>query len=689
MLKPLMLLKEYVPQMRRLQQFLICKMQEEYDRLFLWTPILFSIGISAYFCLSTEPWMGWGLIALSIIITAVVLLRAHFIGRLVSLALLTVVLGFMIPQWKTIWLSTPMITEKVKDVIVRGHVDGLEHRPNNIRVTMSDLTFTHWPESQPQPRKIRLTFRKNGEVLSPGQTIQVPVTLMPARGPVAEGAYDFAFRSYFDELGAVGFASDAAQIVTEQPIGFIAHIRHQLNLALRDKMKDLTGAVACALITGDRSGIPDKVRQQFADSGIAHILAISGLHLSIIAGLVFLLVRRGFCMFPRLALNMPTKKWAAAVSILFTFGYLLLCSGATPAMRAFYMTSFVMLAVILDRAALTLRNVALAAMFILILWPEVLFNPSFQMSFAAVTALIAAYERYRRSQSLFSLSQYNLPKGVNYAAGILLTTLIASVATAPYTIFTFNRFAIHAIEANLIAIPLTTFWIMPAALISVLTLPFGIADYPLIVFGWGIDILIQIADTVSSWPGAVVLVSQMSGWLIGAITLGCLWICIWKTRWRWIGFAPIIVCSIMMTMEKSPNVFVSKQFGLLALKEGNTLWMNDADRGYYVSDTWRQLAGLEHKKELSEHPDFKCDERSCYGKINGVSMNIGRGWRQVPKKCASVMLSLHYNPRYCDPDIQLTSRNLEQEGTYTFELKSGMMIPLETPRTIHRPWSEE
>lgn len=629
--------------MSRVQQLLIYKIQEEYDRLFLWAPILFSIGIATYFCLPMEPWTGWGLLALGISVVLTVLYRGHYLYRVLAMGLLIITAGYAVAQVKTIWMATPMITEKVKDVVARGFIEGVEHRPKNIRITMSQLEFEKWPAGQPKPEKIRVTFKTGGEVLHPGQTVEVPVVLMPARGPVAEGAYDFAMRSYFDGLGGVGFASDSPKILSERAIGFMGQVRHELNQALRQRMKPLTGAVACALITGDRSGIPDKVRQQFADSGIAHILAISGLHLSIIAGLVFLLVRRGFCLFPRLALNMPTKKWAAGVSIIFTFCYLLLCSGATPAMRAFYMTGLVMLAVILDRAALTLRNVALAAMFILVLWPEVLFNPSFQMSFAAVTALIAAYERYRRSQSLFSLTQYNLPKGVNYAAGIILTTLIASVATAPYTIFTFNRFAVHAIEANLIAIPLTTFWIMPAALVSVLTMPLGLAEYPLKVFGWGIDILIQIAETVSSWPGAVVLVSQMSGWLIGGVTIGCLWICIWKSRWRWAGMVPIVACTLWMFTERAPDVFASKQFGLVALRDGDTLWMNDMGRGYYVSDTWRQLAGLEHKKDLAEHPDFKCDDNLCYGKIRekpSASAVLGvRRLRNAPRLCYLLVIS--------------------------------------------------
>jgi competence protein ComEC len=674
--------------MHTLRQMLISKLQQEYDRLFLWTPILFSIGIATYFCLPFEPATGWGFSVLATVVAGFFYFRNHFLGRIIFLGLLVLVAGYVISQAKTLYIDTPMITEKVKDIVVEGVVDGVEHRPKNIRATMSQLSFSNWPEGQKQPAKIRLTFRKEGEVLSPGQTIRVPAVLMPARGPVAEGAFDFALRSYFEGLGAVGFASDSPVILSEHEIGFIAHVRHQLNLALRDKMKPLTGAVACALITGDRSGIPDKVRQQFADSGIAHILAISGLHLSIIAGLVFLLVRRGFCLFPRFALNMQTKKWAAAISILFTFGYLLLCSGATPAMRAFYMTSFVMLAVILDRAALTLRNVALAAMFILVLWPEVLFNPSFQMSFAAVTALIAAYERYRGSISIFTLSQYHLSRGVSYGAGIILTTLIASVATAPYTIFTFNRFAIHAIEANLIAIPLTTFWIMPAALVSVLTLPLGLAEYPLMVFGAGIDILIEIADTVSSWPGAVVLVSQMSGWLIGGVTLGVLWVCIWRTRWRWLGFAPLGICSVLMFNTHTPDVFISKQVGLVALREGDTLWLNDGARGYYVSDTWRQLAGLTQKKDLSEHPDFKCDEQSCFGKLNGVTYSLSRGWRKGPKKCADVMLSLSYVPRYCDPEMKITGRDVDEDGTYTFDIKNGKMTLRESPRQFHRPWSE-
>lgn len=672
--------------MPKVQQFLISKLHEEYDRLFLWAPVLLSLGIAGYFCFPFELPLYIAVFAWMMVGMLTYLLRANFTGKIASTAIFVLITGFLLTQLKTQWLATPMITEKVEEVTLRGFVEGVEQRPKNIRVTLIKLQFETWPETQEKPDKIRLTFGKDGSLLEPGQSIQVRATLLPARGPVATGAYDFAMRSYFEGLGAVGSAVDASVILNKQEISFLAYVRHELNTILRDKMPGLTGAVACALITGDRSGIPDKVRQQFADSGIAHILAISGLHLSIIAGLVFLIVRRGLCLFPRVALNWETKKWAAAISILFTFGYLLLCNGATPAMRAFYMTGLVMMAIILDRAALTLRNVALAAIFILVLWPEVLLNPSFQMSFAAVTALIAAYERYRGSISVFTLSQYHMPNSVRYGVGIMLTTLIASLATAPYTIYTFNRFAVHAIEANLIAIPLTTFWIMPAALVSVLALPFGLADYPLIFMGWGIDVLIHIAESVSSWPFAVVMVSQMSGWLIGGVTLGCLWLIIWKTPWRWSGLVPVFTCLIFMFWTKTPDVFLSKESGLIGLRDGDTLWLNDATRSYYTSDTWRQLAGLHLKKDLNEHPNFTCDEKGCYGILHGQTISLSKGWRQGPKKCATLMLSLSYIPKYCTEATAWKGKDFPEEGTYTFALKNGMMSLLEEPVVMKRPW---
>ncbi|MBP6986591.1 MAG: ComEC/Rec2 family competence protein [Alphaproteobacteria bacterium] len=670
--------------MHKVQQFLISKMYVEYDRLFLWSPVLLGSGIALYFSLNQEPNLYESLVVGFMALLLFWIFSRYFLGKILSIGLLLFVSGFILTQIKTHWLSTPMIQEKIENIRLQGFVESVEHRPKNIRVTLSYLDFTNFPPDQETPKKIRLTFSKSQDSLEPGQTIQVLATLLPARGPVAIGAYDFAMRSYFEGLGAVGSALEEPILIEHESMDFLSQVRHQLNMSLREKMPGLTGAVACALITGDRSGIPDKIRQQFADSGIAHILAISGLHLSIIAGLVFLVIRRGLCLFPRLALNWQTKKWAAAVSILFTFGYLLLCNGATPAMRAFYMTSFIMLAVIIDRTALTLRNVALAAMFILLLWPEVLLNPSFQMSFAAVTALIAAYERYRGSLSVFTLSQYTMPSSVRYGAGIMLTTLIASISTAPYTIYTFNRFAVHAIEANLIAIPLTSFWIMPAALVSVLALPLGLADYPLMVFGWGIDVLIQIADSVSSWPYAVVMVSQMSGWLIGAITLGSLWIVIWKTPWRWLGMVPVTISTFMMFFTQSPDIFLSKEAKIIAIKDGDTLWVSDAAKAYYITDTWRQLAGALYKKDLADHPDFTCTARSCIGVLGGEKIAIGKSYKL--KTCAQVMLSLGHIPSYCHPKVSRQGSDFISEGTYTFDLKNGKMYAREQPQLYTRPW---
>lgn len=673
--------------MGALQQFLISKLQIEYDRLFLWSPILFSLGIGVYFSLSVEPWLGWGLIATAASVFFLYFARQNYFWRVLSLALLFITSGYTVSQVRAILLATPMIHHKVKNVTIEGTILQAERRPQDQRITLEDLHFDNWPKREMKPNKIRISVRHKNSFLQPGQRIQVEAVLLPARGPIADGAFDFAYRAYFEGLGAVGFATKPPVVIQDPSPGALQDIRHILTMTLQEKMPGVSGAVAAALITGDRSGIPNTVRQQFADSGIAHILAISGLHLSIIAGLVFLLIRRGMCLIPKLALNLQTKKWAAALSILIIFGYLLLCGIATPALRSFYMTSLVMIAIILDRAALTLRNVALAALFILFFWPELLFSPSFQLSFAAVTALIAGYEKYRRVGSEKVVRRYKIPQTSRYLYGIVVTTLIASLATTPYVIYTFNRFPVHSIEANLVVIPLTTFWIMPAALFTVITLPLGLADYPIFVFEAGINILIEVATQVSSWPASVILVPQIPAWVMVILTLSLLWMCIWRTPWRWAGLLPFIPAAIAVSFLKVPDIFISKRYGLIALREGDTLWLNNESRGHYVAETWQQLAGLSTRKSLVDHPAFSCDQSSCLGKIQSTTVSLSRHWQSPLSACANVMLSLSTVDSSCSPTIEISEKDIGQDGTHGYQFIGNQVKKIYRSHAQKRYWS--
>lgn len=670
--------------MRVIQQFLFSKFMQEYDRLFLWVPVFFSFGIALYFGLAEEPAYYYSPLICLVTLVGYIFLKQYFLTRTFLMALFLIAAGFTASELRTALTPTKMLDHKIKDVELTGRIASVDLRPRDRRFVLEQVVFDNWPEGRVQPERIRLTLRHKGYPVQTGDQVRVKATLLPATGPIIEGAYDMAFNSYFEQIGATGY-------VTQPPIVLSpgvneASLRQTLTHKLRTEMEPLTGAIAAALITGDRTGIPKNLRQYFADAGIAHILAISGLHLSIIAGLIFLIIRRGMCLIPSVALNWSTKKWAAFFSIIVTFGYLLLSGMATPAMRAFVMTSLVMLAFIFDRAALTLRNVAIAAMVILVVWPELLFHPSFQLSFAAVISLISAYEKYRNTPSTWSMLQRKLPRGLYYVGGISLTTLLASMATAPYAAYHFNRFAVHSIEANLIAIPLTSFWVMPAALVSVLAMPFGLERVPLAILSWGIDYLNLIASTIAHWPYSVWRVPQISAWVLGAFTLGVLWLVIWRSRWRWYGLMGPAVLVFMLLTKPIPDIFVSQRHGLIGITEGDILWVNATVRGWYVTENWQQIAGLKVVKSLEEHPSFQCNDQTCQGQWRAQSIVVSKLWGRAPRQCASVILSLSGLPNGCETQKALSKADSRGEGSYTYRDDAQGLTPLSKPDVKKRPW---
>ena len=332
------------------------------------------------------------------------------------------------PAWGLNALQTAMslahrslvLERDVGPLWVSGRVIEIQNRTTGPRVVLDRL---HLPRIEPAqtPSKARIRLHRKSE-LEIGQRISVLSKLSPPPEPVFPGAYDFQRRAWFEQLGAVGFALSRVRVVDDavatdsgaaaEPDDVagtntialaIALLRQTIAERIRAAQPNPEGAIAAALITGDRSAIPADVIEAMRDSGLAHLLAISGLHMGLVAATIFFAVRAMLAMWERGTLRYPVKKWAAITAIVGSFAYLLLSGMTVPTQRAFLMTGIVLLAIILDRTAISLRLVAWAATFILLITPEAILGASFQMSFAAVVVLVAAYEMLRGPESAFGL----------------------------------------------------------------------------------------------------------------------------------------------------------------------------------------------------------------------------------------------------------------------------------------------
>ena len=310
----------------------------------------------------------------------------------------------------------------------------------------------------------------------------------------------------------------------------VQRLRQVIGARIAAALPGETGAIATALITGERGGISEPTNDAFRDSGILHILSISGFHMAIMAGSVFFIVRLGLAAFPSVALRYPIKKWAAAAAMAAAIAYLLISGGAFATVRSTIMISIMFMAVLLDRPALALRNVILAATLILIVFPESLFDVGFQMSFAAVLALVSVYEALRRRHAWEALMQHASSRFVLFFAGIVLSTLIASAAVAPFAAYHFHKSQQFAVIANLIALPVCNIVVMPAALVALIAMPFGLETLPLWVMGRGIEAMVWVAHRVAEVPGAVLRVPAMPSTAFVLMIAGGLWLMLWQTR---------------------------------------------------------------------------------------------------------------------------------------------------------------
>jgi competence protein ComEC len=447
-------------------------------------------------------------------------------------------------------------------------------------------------------------------------------------------------------------------------------------------------------LTGLRGALPDHIWDQWAIAGIAHLLSISGLHLALVAGTLFFAVRIALALAPPLALRLPTKKLAALIALLGAFGYLLISGAPVPTQRAFAMTALALVAIMADRNPFSMRLVACAAILVLLLQPESLLGASFQMSFAAVVALIAVYETgvARRPAAAGGLDWRLLM----YVAGIALTTLVASAATTPFSIFHFSRFPTYGIVTNLIAVPLTGVWIMPWGMLGLLLIPLGLDGPCFILMGHGIEVIIAAAAFVADLPGAALAVPRPPLAALVATALGGLWLCLWRTPWRRLGLIGIVLGLCLMPLGQPPDVLIDARGEIAAVRlDDGRLAISPWQRDRWITDNWLQSAGQDRAADWPATGqdgagDLACDAMGCVVTRAGHTVALARRPEAIEEDCRAADLVVSY-PRveWCPGATPLIGpRALRHAGGLALWLKPAGIERL-TVREARgeRPWT--
>jgi competence protein ComEC len=676
----------------------------ERGRWFLWVPVGFGTGISTYFALGFEPALPAALLLGLAAVSGAYLWRAYSLAQLVSPLLLAVVAGVLVAKVNAELSRAPMLERRLHNVEVVGIIERVEPRSSRgPRLTLRVLRLAKLPPEL-TPYRVRVRLMKPAANLSPGVAVTVQAVLAPPSRPALPGGYDFARSAYFQRIGGIGYAFKPPVALEPQPqvpfllavAAALQRLRNDIGARITTALPGETGAIATALMTGERGAITPGTLEAYRDSGLLHILSISGLHMAIMGGSVFFGLRLLLAAMPGTALRHPIKKWSAVGAIVAAFLYLMI-SGATHAtQRAFIMLLIMMFAIICDRPAIAVRNVAIAALLILLWSPASLLNVGFQMSFAAVLALVATYEalRDRRRGRTGDVPRGTIALTALFFAGIVGTTVVASLAVAPIGAFHFHKSQQYAVLANLIAVPVCNFIVMPMALLSFLAMPLGLEFIPLWLMGIGIDLMTWSARQVAALPGAVGHIPAFPTAAFALMILGGLWLCLWRTAWRLWGLALIVAGLLIAPLQARPDIMIGREGRLVAVRQPDGgLVALDSRGARFELQRWLEYDGdAREPGKATDRSAFRCDDVGCNFRKQGMIIAVSRSPASLADDCerAGLLVLRYPKPPACTPQGPvLDFWQLRDGGTHLVYLQSGGWPKVESVAATRgvRPWT--
>lgn len=668
------------------------------DRV-LWAPVFLGAGIALYFALAQEPSFGasaGGLASAALIL--ILSLKRFPNGAYLAFALFLAALGFMLAHGRGLTVAAPMLDRVINITRVEGRVldvsvaDDEVGKKGRRRVTMGDLQIERLMPQQ-MPARVRLSSYHIPEDTVPGDRIAVLTRLMPPSGPVAPGGFDYRRQAFFEQIGAVGFTLGGFTLIApaqEHKDVWFNTLRQIISKRINASLPHPESAVAMALLAGERANIPDAVNQDLIDSGLYHLLSISGLHVAIVCGVTFFILRFLMALSPYLALHWPIKKIAAIAATAIGVFYMLLAGAPIPAQRAMLMTGLVLLAVMLDRSALSIRTIALAAFAVLFVAPESLVGASFQLSFAAVLAMIAFHEERGRKVVIETRGASFTVKTALYVWGIVLTTLLVGVATMPIVLHHFGRIQLYGILANAAAIPLTSFIVMPAGMAALLVMPLGWEAPFLKIVGWGVTATLDIAAWVAHLPHAAWAIPSLPFWPFLLSAFGFLLVALWRGSFRWMGMPLVAAAMIWGYLIPRPVAMVDIDARSLGVSHDSQVAYVFKTPPEFVRKQWMSLwGGTEHNngKPVKQVEGFMlCDDFAC--RI-GENLSVLKNRAALHEECAWAKIIIAID-KAVDPHTPcaakiVSSWDVKHGGGYAV-YPDGFARPM-TLDNQNRPWS--
>lgn len=563
--------------------------------LFPFVPVMLALGIGLYFLLPAEPhlraWAGLALLGAGLGALA-------FAGpeplRIPALALALVVAGLLLAGWRSHSVAAPVLGWRYYGP-VEGRIIAVDRSVSDaLRLTL-DQVVLHDVSVPRLPERVRVSIHGALEIDPvPGTRVVLTGHLGPPGGPVEPGGFDFRRLAWFDGLGAVGYTrSPVLALEPPEPGAALAitRLRLRMSAGIRAAMPGEPGGFVAAILTGDRSGVGAETTEALRRSNLAHLLAISGLHMGLLTGVVYGVLRAAMALIPVLALRWPIRKWAAIGALGAAIFYLLLSGGNVATQRAFVMAAVMLGAVLFDRRALSLRSVALAAVLLLIWRPEALLSAGFQMSFAATVALVAVFGWLRRRRAAASRDSRRAPRWLRGTLSVALCSLVAGLATAPVAAAHFHRIAEYGLVANLLSVPLMGALVMPAAVLAAALWPVGLDWIGLALMEGGTRWILMVAHGVGGLEGAVRNVPAPPVAVLPLMALGCLWFILWPGWARFAGVALFVVTLGGWGMTERPALLIAESGALVGIfgPEGRALTRARGEG--FVARNWLESDG--------------------------------------------------------------------------------------------------
>nr|WP_073327836.1 ComEC/Rec2 family competence protein [Wenxinia saemankumensis] len=556
-----------------------------------WVPVALGTGIGIYFALPAEPGSAaWAALGAGALVLLALAARAGESAAPLFVGVALVACGAGLAGLRTASTAAPVLGFRYYGPI-EGRVVEIDRSGSDaLRLTLDRVVLEDMaPARTPARVRVSLHGDQHWTDPAPGLTVILTGHLSPPSGPVEPGGFDFRRTAWFERLGAVGYTRTPVLTLARAEEGRAGLAVHRARAALSDwisaRMDGDAGGFVSAVTTGDRSGLSPRVTEAMRDANLYHLVSISGMHMGMLVAVVFALVRGSVAAIPPLALRLSSRKVAALAALPVAAAYLALAGRAVPTERAFVMVAVMLGAVLLDRRALTLRAVAVAALIVLVLRPETLTNAGFQMSFAAVIALVVAFAR------LPYLPRTGAWRWVGPVLTLAFSSLVAGLATAPFAAAHFNRVAHYGVLANLLAVPAMAFVVMPGAVAMALLAPLGLAAPAVAVTEAGARWILWVAERVAALEGAASSVKAPPGAVLPLLAAGGLVFVLWHGRGRWAGLAPLAVAGALWAGADRPALLVAESGSLLGFltPEGRALTKGVGES--FAAGTWLENDG--------------------------------------------------------------------------------------------------